>query len=31
MEKYINDSTVIDDEMYKAFKDFIKCPIAIIY
>ena len=28
MEKYINDNTVVDDEMYKAFKDFVKCPVC---
>lgn len=28
MEKYINENTVVDDENYKFFKDFIKCPIC---
>ena len=28
MEKYINDNTVVDAEIYKVFKDFIKCPIC---
>ena len=28
MEEYINDKTIIKNEIYNAFKDFIKCPLC---
>ena len=28
MEKYINDETVVQNEIYETFKDLVKCPIC---
>ena len=28
MEKYINDASVVHNEIYEAFKDLVKCPIC---
>ena len=29
MENYFNDYTIIEDEIYTAFKDSIKCPLCL--